>query len=69
MQIPHPTSEGRTLWDARTDTGTLFGDNIDSEVLAMTEETDTSTDETGVRPLGSGSDYTVFLQHIGVGLS
>lgn len=66
MQIPHPTSEGRTLWDARTDTGTLFGDNIDSEVLAMTEETDTSTDETGVRPLGSGSDYTVFLQHIGV---
>ncbi|KAL4081569.1 hypothetical protein V8B97DRAFT_1923813 [Scleroderma yunnanense] len=66
MQIPHPTSEGRTLWDARTDTGTLFGDSIDSEVLAMAQEAEASTDDIGINPLGSGSDYTVFLQHIGV---
>ena len=69
MEIPHPTSEGRTLWDASNDTGTFFGNNTDSRAHVMTEEVETSTDDTGVRPLGSGSDYTVFLQYIGVGPS
>ncbi|KAI6130336.1 hypothetical protein EDD16DRAFT_1853446 [Pisolithus croceorrhizus] len=65
-QIPHPTSEGRTLWDARTDNGTLFGDDIDKEVLNMDYATNLFEDNLGIRPLGSGSDYTVFLQYIGV---
>lgn len=65
-QIPHPTSEGRTLWDARDDSGTLFGDDIDEEVLNMDYTAYSSEDNLGVRPLGSGSDYTVFLQYIGV---
>ncbi|KAG6335106.1 hypothetical protein ID866_3975 [Astraeus odoratus] len=66
LQIPHPTSEGRTLWDAHDDTGTFFGDVIDNEVLAVDESEQESTDDLGIRPLGSGSDYTVFLQYIGV---
>lgn len=66
IQIPHPTSEGRTLWDARDDRGTLFGDNFDSEILDMDHAAHLSVDNLGVRPLGSGSDYTVFLQYIGV---
>ncbi|KAH7930723.1 Zn-dependent exopeptidase [Leucogyrophana mollusca] len=64
--IPHPTKEGRTLWDARSDTGTLFGEHINPEIVAMHEEELMAADSLGVNPLGSGSDYTVFLQHIGV---
>jgi hypothetical protein len=66
-EIAHPSKEGRTLWDARFDTGTLFGGHIDKEVLAMHEEFKTDG-SLGVGALGSGSDYTVFLQHIGVGI-
>lgn len=65
-QIPHPTSEGRSLWDARTDNGELFGDNLDAEVAAMHKHTLSNSDNIDVTPLGSGSDYTVFLQYIGV---
>lgn len=85
-EIPHPTKEGKSLWDARLDKGPLVGSHIDSEFLAMheDEEQHTQDDSLGVRPLGtyklihrvydlglmvvsgSGSDYTVFLQHIGV---
>lgn len=32
----------------------------------MYEEQFKGADDLGVTPLGSGSDYTVFLQHIGV---
>ena len=67
-EIPHPTEEGRTLWDARFDTGSLFGEHIDKEVLAMQEEKFQTDDSLGVGALGSGSDYTVFLQHIGVSI-
>jgi N-acetylated-alpha-linked acidic dipeptidase len=63
--IPHPTDPKRTLWDATGDRGQLFGENdeVDSS-RAETEPED--VDDIGVRPLGSGSDYTVFLQHLGV---
>jgi N-acetylated-alpha-linked acidic dipeptidase len=64
-EIPHPTEDGRTLWDARFDIGTLSGEHVDKEVLAMQEEIRVD-DSLGVGALGSGSDYTVFLQHIGV---
>ncbi|KAA1466608.1 Zn-dependent exopeptidase [Dentipellis sp. KUC8613] len=59
-QIPHPYDPTRTLWDATEDSGSYFGEDAEDEVQAE------ATDNLGVRPLGSGSDYTVFLQHIGV---
>jgi N-acetylated-alpha-linked acidic dipeptidase len=65
-QIPHPTSEGRSLWDASSDNGELYGEKLDAEALVMYEEAQSIADSTGVKPLGSGSDYTVFLQYIGV---
>jgi len=65
-QILHPTSEGRSLWDARLDEGELFGESLDAEATAIYEEMELAADSIGVNPLGSGSDYTVFLQHIGV---
>jgi N-acetylated-alpha-linked acidic dipeptidase len=68
-QIPHPTEEGRTLWDARFDKGILLGEHIDEEVLMMQEENIQNEDSLGVGVLGSGSDYTVFLQRIGVCIS
>jgi N-acetylated-alpha-linked acidic dipeptidase len=65
-QIPHPTSEGRSLWDARLDKGELFGESLDAEATAIYEEMESTADNIGINPLGSGSDYTVFLQYIGV---
>lgn len=65
-QIPHPTSEGRSLWDARLDKGELFGENLDAEAAAIYDEMELAADNMGIEPLGSGSDYTVFLQYIGV---
>lgn len=65
-QIPHPTSEGRSLWDARLDEGELFGEDSDAKVAPIHKEIKTTADGPDVGPLGSGSDYTVFLQHIGV---
>lgn len=106
--IPHPTIPGRTLWQARLDSGPLFG-LVDEESLRVWEEqngvpiveaedfssgrvSDACSLEapdilrawveggvkinmhgvpvhsatTGVSALGSGSDYTVFLQRIGI---
>lgn len=74
QQIPHPTDEGRTLWDARQDSGTLFGllnnstYEVEQEAIAIREMEIAAADSVGVSPLGSGSDYTVFLQRSGVGL-
>lgn len=48
------------------DKGELFGENLDDEATAIYEEMELTADAIGVRPLGSGSDYTVFLQHVGV---
>ncbi|KAF7967266.1 hypothetical protein HWV62_35015 [Athelia sp. TMB] len=68
--IAHPTDANRTLWDATQDTGAFFGAGIiEPEVLAMYEEELRATDALGVGALGSGSDYTVFLQHLGVASS
>lgn len=39
---------------------------INSEVISMKEMEITAADSVGVSPLGSGSDYTVFLQRSGV---
>ncbi|KAF9569000.1 Zn-dependent exopeptidase [Agrocybe pediades] len=69
--IPHPTDANRTLWDATRDTGDLFGNAtmispIDPMVTAMKDMEVAAADAIGVSPLGSGSDYTVFLQRNGI---
>jgi len=65
-KVPHPTQPGLTLWDANKDNGVLYGDHLDEEVMNMYEEELRNADDLGISPLGSGSDYTVFLQRIGV---
>ncbi|TCD69886.1 hypothetical protein EIP91_005963 [Steccherinum ochraceum] len=65
-KVPHPTKPGLTLWDANRDQGVLYGDKLDEELVQMYEEDLLNADSVGVSPLGSGSDYTVFLQRIGV---
>jgi N-acetylated-alpha-linked acidic dipeptidase len=73
--IPHPTSGdiAKSLWDATNDRGTFFGDRCDSgqsvsdpEAIAVHEMEYGPQQSLGVGALGSGSDYTVFLQRIGV---
>ncbi|PSR93735.1 hypothetical protein PHLCEN_2v4630 [Hermanssonia centrifuga] len=64
-EVPHPTKPGLSLWDATKDSGILHG-QVNEEVAAMYEAESQQADNLGVTPLGSGSDYTVFLQHIGV---
>ena len=67
--LPHPTDENRTLWDATTDDGKLFGEDrlsVSSAASEMDVMEQLLADDVGVSPLGSGSDYTVFLQRIGV---
>ena len=63
--LPHPTDPKRTLWDATADIGPLIGEYDDADSLGTEVETQVA-DDIGIRPLGSGSDYTVFLQRLGV---
>ncbi|SRR6266403_1553007 len=64
--LPHPTDPKRTLWDASADRGQLFGEYDDVNSLGTEVETQAAADSVGIKPLGSGSDYTVFLQRLGV---
>ncbi|KAH9965773.1 hypothetical protein BC827DRAFT_1368902 [Russula dissimulans] len=63
--LPHPTDPKRTLWDATADRGQLFGEYDDVDSLGTELETQ-AADSVGIKPLGSGSDYTVFLQRLGI---
>ena len=68
-RVPHPTASGRTLWDARTDRGRFYGNLSGDAVDLINAEMDagiTGNELSSIRPLGSGSDFTVFLQRIGV---
>ncbi|KAF8165480.1 Zn-dependent exopeptidase [Crassisporium funariophilum] len=71
-ELPHPTDQSRTLWDATEDDGQLFGlteagnMTVQDEVIAMRKLEVANADSVGVSPLGSGSDYTVFLQRNGI---
>ena len=71
-EVSHPTDFGRTIWDARKDRGKFYG-NLSNEAIAqLNAEMDAETVDnelSSIRPLGSGSDFTVFLQRIGVRLS
>ncbi|GLB33889.1 putative vacuolar protein sorting-associated protein 70 [Lyophyllum shimeji] len=78
LEVPHPTVEGKTLWDARNDEGPFTGAEgpssnltIDADVLEAynVAKRNLHASKTGVAPLGSGSDFTVFLQRLGVASS
>ena len=67
LDVSHPTDPARTLWDARQDTGP-FGGGIDSDILDFFVQAKKENVESdlSIAPLGSGSDYTPFLQRLGV---
>ncbi|KII94969.1 hypothetical protein PLICRDRAFT_169670 [Plicaturopsis crispa FD-325 SS-3] len=71
--IPHPTNASRTLWDAKEDSGPFKGPSSFSPLTGMADALmgapnhgDSGASATGVSALGSGSDFTVFLQRLGV---
>ena len=69
--VPHPTAAGNMLWDARNDRGKLYGNLSDEAIVEINTEMDADISDnelSSIRPLGSGSDFTVFLQRIGVRL-
>lgn len=76
LSVDHPTQVNKTLWDARNDKGP-FGSPEDFTVpnvselveLQAQQESVVEQAELPVHPLGSGSDYTVMLQRLGVSLS
>ncbi|KIL00497.1 hypothetical protein PAXRUDRAFT_821584 [Paxillus rubicundulus Ve08.2h10] len=75
QDVPHPTDPSRTVWDALYDHGPFTGEQ-DAEFTAMWAAKNQSRaraaaedDVLQVWPLGSGSDYTVFLQRLGVASS
>ena len=67
-EIPHPTDPTRTLWDAQKDIGPYSGDAHADSIATYEAEKRAASHGTGVVPLGSGSDFTAFLQRLGVGL-
>jgi N-acetylated-alpha-linked acidic dipeptidase len=72
LEVPHPTAPNKTLWDARNDMGPFTQGSADADFMATWNKKQdeqlrtTGGDELGVPPLGSGSDFTVFLQRLGV---
>ncbi|KAI5999978.1 hypothetical protein EDD15DRAFT_2362509 [Pisolithus albus] len=70
QDVPHPTQANKTLWDARYDSGPYIGTQ-DAEFAQMwTRSNEVMNDSTvSLPPLGSGSDYTVFLQRLGIASS
>jgi N-acetylated-alpha-linked acidic dipeptidase len=73
LSVQYPGDPNRTLWDARLDKGPFTGpagydgQSISDLVIARAEEElAVEQDEIPVHPLGSGSDFTVMLQRLGV---
>jgi N-acetylated-alpha-linked acidic dipeptidase len=79
LDVPHPTKPGLTLWDSRNDEGPFKGVptegsnttyptvRLDDKVTYFGNGSLTSeAPESDIPALGSGSDFTVFLQRIGV---
>lgn len=68
LDIPHPTAPGKTLWDARNDIGPFHGpaeaDFVEAYLAKRIAKQ--GDDVGGIEPLGSGSDFTPFLQRLGV---
>ncbi|KAI9000835.1 Zn-dependent exopeptidase [Trametes punicea] len=69
LDVPHPNDPSRTLWDAREDDGPFPG-AMDADFArtyaAQVDALRVGKDEVGIPLLGSGSDYTPFLEHLGV---
>ena len=67
--VPHPTNPKKSLWEASQDTGPFEGtadvDIITKHDVSMKRKAPL----TNIQPLGSGSDFTVFLQRLGVRFS
>ena len=65
--VPHPSDPTKNLWDARKDGGPFHG-GMDAEVMDafMAERQSYVESDLDIPPLGSGSDYTPFLQYLGV---
>jgi len=69
--VSHPAVANSTLWDARNDRGKFYGNLSKEAIVQINAEMDaeiTDNELSSIRPLGSGSDFTVFLQRIGVRL-
>ncbi|GJJ08028.1 hypothetical protein Clacol_002235 [Clathrus columnatus] len=62
LDIPHPTRENSTVWDALSDRGQYYVPGM----VSGEEDDFVSKNTSAVSPLGSGSDYTVYLQRLGV---
>ncbi|KAI6034495.1 hypothetical protein PISMIDRAFT_672633 [Pisolithus microcarpus 441] len=70
QDVPHPTQADKTLWDARYDFGPYIGAQDAEFARVWTRSNQVMNDSTvSLRPLGSGSDYTVFLQRLGIASS
>ncbi|KAF8138373.1 Zn-dependent exopeptidase, partial [Boletus edulis] len=75
QDVAHPTEAGKTVWDAAYDSGPYTGE-LDADFASMWATMNqtlaraaSEDDVRNVSPLGSGSDYTVFLQRLGVASS
>ncbi|RDX41174.1 Zn-dependent exopeptidase [Lentinus brumalis] len=67
LDVPHPSDPSKTLWDARQDQGPFLGQtDIEATELWVEQNKDYVLGELSIPPLGSGSDFTPFLQHLGV---
>jgi N-acetylated-alpha-linked acidic dipeptidase len=73
QSVQHPTDANKTLWDARLERGPFtapaWQDRLaESEFVRERTEQEllAEQEEIPVSPLGSGSDYTVMLQRLGV---
>ncbi|KAN0097547.1 hypothetical protein V8E55_001993 [Tylopilus felleus] len=71
QDVAHPPEPGKTVWDALHDSGPYTGEqdaDFASMWAAMNQTRARAASEDDVRnvaPLGTGSDYTVFLQRLG----
>ncbi|KAI0772109.1 Zn-dependent exopeptidase [Trametes elegans] len=66
LDLAHPLDPNRTLWDARLDVGPFHGPEDSALVDEYVATLRTRGGDLGVAPLGSGSDFTPFLQRLGV---
>ncbi|KAJ7241961.1 hypothetical protein B0H12DRAFT_1023903, partial [Mycena haematopus] len=71
--VPHPGHPGKTLFDAQSDTGPISiaetRADPDFVVAYQAAETHRQTAKSLLAPLGTASDFTVFLQHLGIASS
>ncbi|KAJ6515539.1 Zn-dependent exopeptidase [Mycena sanguinolenta] len=71
--VPHPAIPGKTLFDAQYDNGPISipESHADLDFVAAYEAAEAHRQHANglLAPLGSGSDFTVFLEHLGIASS